>query len=77
MLTLKCAACKHKLWKYRKFGQGALLRCHKDRITKIYSYTTHGDKVCCQCGQVVGIDKGSYLKMVHKGFTTKGTKINT
>ncbi len=53
------------------------MRCHKDRITKVFSYETDGDKVCCRCGQVVGIDKGSFIKMVHKGFTAKGTKINT
>lgn len=36
MLTIRCAKCKSKLWKYDKIGQGEVLRCHKARITKWY-----------------------------------------
>lgn len=37
MLVIKCSACKRKLWKYDKVGQGQVLRCYKDRITKEYN----------------------------------------
>ena len=26
MLTIKCATCKRKLWKYEKFGKGEVLQ---------------------------------------------------
>jgi len=78
MLTLKCAACKRKLWKYEKIGQGEVLRCHKSRIVKLLSpLQESGDKICCGCGMEIGIDKGSYYKMIAKAFTYSGTKRNT
>ena len=76
MLILKCAACKKKLWKYDKIGAGEVLRCHKDRIKKIYAYKRGEDKIKCPCGKDVGIDKGTYIKMIGKAFTYSGTKRN-
>jgi hypothetical protein len=76
MLVLKCAACKKKLWRYDKIGPGEVLRCHKDRIKKMYGSQESGHKVQCLCGRDVGIDKGSYYKMIAKAFTYKGTKRN-
>ena len=77
MLTIKCAACRKKLWKYEKVGQGEVLRCHKDRITKRYQSETVGDKIKCLCGKDIGIDKGAYIKMIGKAFTYSGTKNNS
>ena len=77
MLTIKCAACKQKLWKYDKIGQGAVLRCHKDRITKTYTMKQEAHKVVCSCGKEIGIDKGSYIKMIGKAFVYSGTKRNS
>ena len=75
MLTIKCAACKTKLWKYDKIGRGAVLRCHKDRITQQYGTTTQdGDKIACQCGKEIGIDKGQSIKMIRNTFTYTGMK---
>lgn len=76
MLTIKCAACKRKLWKYDKIGHGAVLRCHKDRITRHYETKQAGHKVQCLCGRDIGIDKGSHIKMISKAFTYTGTKRN-
>ncbi len=76
MLILKCAACKKKLWRYDKIGQGEVLRCHKDRITKIFAFDTRGNKIFCTCGKNIGIDKGSFYKMIGKAFTYSGTKRN-
>ncbi|MEN8141706.1 MAG: hypothetical protein ABFR97_10845 [Thermodesulfobacteriota bacterium] len=77
MLTLKCAACKKKLWRYDKIGPGEVLRCHKARIDKFYGTLIHDEKkkkIRCRCGKEVGIDKGSFYKMVAKAFTYSGTK---
>jgi len=76
MLLLKCSACKSKLWRYDKIGQGEVLRCHKDRIIKVFQYKVHDHKITCKCGKEIGIDKGSFYKMIGKSFTYSGTKRN-
>lgn len=78
MLIIRCAACKNKLWKYDKIGQGEVLRCHKARINKIYSdIIVENGKVKCCCGKDIGIDKGTFIKMDPKAFVYSGTKRNT
>lgn len=76
MLTLHCAACKKKLWKYEKKGHGHVVRCHKERITKWYDIEVRDHKIHCLCGKVIGIDKGSHYRMVSNSFTHTGTKMN-
>jgi hypothetical protein len=76
VLVIRCAACKKKLWKYEKFGSGEVLRCHKDRIIKIYDKISEDGKIKCSCGKDIGIDKGTYIKMIPKAFTYSGTKRN-
>jgi hypothetical protein len=76
VLVIRCAACKKKLWKYDKIGPGEVLRCHKDRISTAYSYNTKGQKIQCTCGKDIGIEKGSFYKMISKAFTYSGTKRN-
>jgi len=76
VLVLKCAACKRKLWKYDKVGYGEVLRCHKDRIIRTYAFTKENNKIKCLCRKDIGIDKGSYIKMIGKAFTYSGTKRN-
>jgi DNA-directed RNA polymerase subunit RPC12/RpoP len=76
VLVLKCAACKKKLWRYDKIGPGDVLRCHKDRIIKVYASTKEDDKIKCSCGKDIGIDKGAFIKMISKAFTYSGTKRN-
>ncbi len=76
MLVLKCAACKKKLWKYDKVGQGEVLRCHKDRIMRLYATRKEENKIKCTCGKVIGIDRGTYIKMIRAAFTCSGTKRN-
>jgi hypothetical protein len=76
MLVIKCAACKRKLWKYDKIGQGKVLRCYKDRMIKTYSFDQDGGKVKCLCGKPIGIDKGSHIKMIDNAFVYTGTKRN-
>jgi hypothetical protein len=74
VLVIKCGACKRKLWKYDKIGQGEVLRCHKDRIVRIYDVETQHHRLRCHCGNDIGIDKGTYIKMIKKAFTYQGTK---
>lgn len=77
MLVIRCAACKTKLWKYDKIGQGEVLRCHKARIKQFYCEPQkENDKIKCPCGKDIGIDKGSFIKMDHKAFIYNGTKRN-
>lgn len=77
MLIIRCAACKNKLWKYDKIGPGEVLRCHKARIQRFYGEKIKvGDKVKCQCGKDIGIDKGTFIKMDPKAFVYSGTKRN-
>lgn len=76
MLTIKCAICKDKLWKYEKFGKGEVLRCYKSRIKRKYKIQNGGDKILCICGNVVGIDKGPHIKMIKKKFIYTGMKTN-
>ncbi|WP_041720386.1 hypothetical protein [Pseudodesulfovibrio piezophilus] len=77
MLVLKCAACRRKLWKYYKKGQGEVHRCHKDRIHKVFTLIERDGKVFCSCGKAVGIDRGLFYTMDKKAFTYKGTKTNS
>jgi len=74
MLIIRCAACRKKLWRYDKIGPGEVLRCHKARIDRLYSVQEQAGKVYCLCGKPIGIDKGSFYKMIAKAFTYKGTK---
>ena len=75
MLTIRCASCRRKLWKYRKIGPGEVLRCHKDRITRDYKVCRQKEhKLYCACGKEIAIDKGGNFKMVAKAFTYSGSK---
>lgn len=76
MLTIKCSACKRKLWKYEKIGKGEVLRCYKTRIEREYDYQRKDDKILCLCDNIIGIDKGRHIKMVKKGFIYTGKKRN-
>jgi hypothetical protein len=76
VLVIRCAACKNKLWKYDKIGPGEVLRCHKARIAKKYTFTAQDEKIQCTCGKEIGINKGSFIKMISKAFTYSGTKRN-
>ena len=77
MLIIRCAACKRKLWRYDKIGQGEVLRCHKNRIKKLFLADIAGNgRVYCPCGKDIAIDKGSFYKMIAKAFIYKGTKKN-
>ncbi|MGN7612443.1 hypothetical protein ACQZV8_10200 [Magnetococcales bacterium HHB-1] len=74
MLTIKCAACRQKLWKYYKIGPGEVVRCHKDRIEKFYKVDQRDGKIFCTCGKPIGIEKEGHYRMIRNAFTYAGTK---
>lgn len=74
ILLIRCAACKAKLFKYHKIGKGEVLRCHKSRIVRVYKLEPKQDKLYCQCGNKIAIDKGKSYKMIAKAFKYSGTK---
>ncbi len=62
IITVRCAKCGRKIFRYQKMGKGKLWRCWKSRI--IEDYSVHdGDEVRCECGNVVGVDKGGYIRL--------------
>ncbi|QLE84810.1 MULTISPECIES: hypothetical protein [Shewanella] len=48
-----CANCKALLYKYRKGGKGALVKCFKERIVSDHTLTAC---TCPQCQQVFARD---------------------
>jgi hypothetical protein len=75
MLTIKCAKCKSKVFRYQKLGKGRVLRCYKGRIKNDYS-VRDGSKVLCKCGNLIGIDEQKWVKMRRASFFHTGTKSN-
>ncbi|BBD07521.1 hypothetical protein [Desulfovibrio ferrophilus] len=76
MLTIRCANCKTKLWKYNKLGKGEVLRCHKARITKMLDAREQDGAIDCPCGSRIGIDKGTNWKMIKNAFNYSGKKVS-
>lgn len=74
MLTIYCATCKSKLWRYDKIGSGHVVRCHKKRIARWFMEEPEAGKLLCTCGKPIGIDKGSHYRMISGAFTHRGTK---
>ena len=67
MITIKCAKCKRKVFRYVKIGKGRVLHCWRGRIIKDYSVRDENE-VRCQCGNLIGIDEGKWVKMKQHSF---------
>lgn len=52
-VDIYCSKCKTQLFKYRKGGKGALIKCFKERITADYTNTSG---TCPQCEQMFARD---------------------
>lgn len=48
VIKIHCNKCNAFLYKYRKRSNGALVKCHPDRILED---ATNGDLKCPECGQ--------------------------
>ena len=73
MIVIKCAKCRVKLFKYLKIGKGRILHCWQGRIIEDYS-VRDATEIKCQCGSLIGIDEGKWIKMKQRSFTYSGTK---
>lgn len=73
MITIVCAKCGQKLFKYLKIGEGKILRCFKERITKDQA-VHQGLSLECPCGNQIGEDRGEWYKMKQHAFTYTGKK---
>lgn len=71
MINIKCAQCKRKLLKYNKIGKGRILRCYKARIVKYYPVRNR-ENLQCECGQLIGVDQGKWIKMKPNAFEYSG-----
>lgn len=71
MITVRCAKCKKKVFKYVKIGKGKLWHCWKDRIIEDNSIRK-ANEIKCQCGSLVGVDEGKWIKMKQHSFTYSG-----
>ncbi|MAI65875.1 MAG: hypothetical protein CL600_13560 [Alteromonas sp.] len=47
-VQIYCAKCKEQLYKYKKGGKGALVKCFKERIVEDY---TMSEGICPNCNQ--------------------------
>jgi len=73
MLTIKCAKCKRKIFRYVKIGKGKVWHCWKDRIVEDFS-VHEGKNFKCTCGSLIGIDEKKWIKLKQNSFIITGTK---
>lgn len=75
MLTIKCAQCQAKLFKYHKIGRGKVLRCWKNRIKRLYQAEFQKNRLVCRgCGNEIGEIEDRSIKMKQDKFIYTGTK---
>jgi len=75
MITIKCATCGEKVFRYQKIGKGRLWHCWKSRIVRDYSIK-EGKRIKCKCGNLIGLDEGKWIKLKRQSFSYSGTKLN-
>jgi len=73
MLTIKCARCNQKIFRYVKIGNGKLWHYWKGRIVEDLSIHD-GKSVSCKCGNLIGVDEGKWIKLKQHSIVTSGTK---
>ena len=71
VITVRCARCGGKVFRYDKAGKGRLLHCWRSRIVKDYSVRAAAE-VRCECGNLIGIDEGKWVKMKPHSFVCTG-----
>jgi hypothetical protein len=62
-IAIHCAACRTLLYRYRKGGTGALVKCFAERIAEDF---TNGDLRCHRCGQEFARLRAMQGKPAHK-----------
>lgn len=67
-INVMCSKCGGFLFTYFKLGKRPLWDCWKNRVYD--DNTIHNfNLIKCQCGNVIGIDVGDYIKMKPGSFT--------
>jgi len=74
MITVYCAACGRKLFRYQKIGKGRLLHSWKTRISTDNT-VRNGQDVYCPCGQHIGIEETKWINMHGGSFYVKGSAL--
>ena len=72
MVKIRCSKCRKVIFKYHKVGKGRILRCYKERIKADYSLRK-GDRIMCECGNLIGVDEGTLIRMRQSAFERSGT----
>jgi len=72
MLTIRCSKCKSKLFKYEKIGKGRLLHLWKKRIKEEFLIVRKNNEIFCECGNLIGVDIGIYIKLKKNSITYSG-----
>ncbi|WP_018248765.1 hypothetical protein [Orenia marismortui] len=66
--------------KYKKIGQGRVLRCWENKIRQLYGRIEDNNLFCRDCNNLIGEIKSrgqrNYVKMNRNQFTYSGTKIS-
>ncbi|MFP4050941.1 MAG: hypothetical protein ACLFVB_04290 [Thermoplasmata archaeon] len=65
---IKCSECGRHLLKCIKYGDGDLVNCYKKRIMEDNT-VKEGKQIKCICGNMIGIDRSSRIKMKQHSFT--------
>ncbi|MHA1377947.1 MAG: hypothetical protein ACTSRG_06160 [Candidatus Helarchaeota archaeon] len=66
-LRLTCTKCGGYLFTYYKYGKRRLWECWKNRIFDDNT-TCNFNLIKCNCGNIIGIDVGDYIKMKPGSF---------
>lgn len=75
MITIKCAKCNKKLFKYHKVGKGRVIHCWDARIIKDYTLVNN-TVVFCVCGNIIGNKVPKGIRMKQNAFIYSGTISN-
>jgi len=67
-LTIRCNQCGKAIFIYVKIGKGKVWHCWKKRILENYS-NQNGKKIQCECGNLIGIDHGIFIKLKQHNIT--------
>jgi hypothetical protein len=73
VITIKCAKCKVKLFRYLKIGKGQVRHLWPDRIAEDFSIR-EADDIRCKCGNPIGKDEGKYINLKRSAFMYTGRK---
>lgn len=61
--------------KYKKIGDGRVLKCWESKINRFYDGKVHNSKLICKnCNNIIGKVIDDYVKMNQNSFTYTGIK---